>query len=732
MTKVVVTSVLSRGRKGVVFSGLKSCGSYVRVIVEHEAVFPFEGEVYEVDEAGATLYRDAWGNLHTQLEVDKIDRVRTSGVLLRPWLERLPNVGPKRSERLINRYPGDEILEALQGGATLDELAAVIEPNRPVLGDAIAAQIIAAFSARNAKEETAIQEAQFLLRLEGYGVENRRDARLIWRLLAGKDDVEGRLIKYPYMAAAIIPWTSADRMGQLLLAQRTPPVLGEDALTHQERLLGAVESAWIDLHGDGHTAAVPKRLRQVLSNKGVDVGCAIDAAIKAGVILVDGGLYRSPGAVYLENRVAKRLGSMLRQAVPSRIPLVLNDLVHLSEKRTRTDLFAEQRDAVKRLLRMPLGVLQGPAGSGKTHIARVLCDAWEATGGNVVLAALPGKAALELSHGASTTELGRSAFTIARMLGLVLENKRRQESGKPLLPHAPVLDLNTLLIIDESSMVDTPSFCNLLDVLPEGAHLLLMGDHGQLPSVGIGRIFHDLVEDRRCLVTLKEIRRQDSGSPIPVAADSIRNGKMPDIPVYRGIEAGIFFCETEDSSAISTANQIYREARYRKGVGVRDVMFVAARKATVNLQNRTCVGDRLNMTPEVKLSKLATVAVGDPVVCTHNRYKDGLFNGTLGVVTAITDGTVLVHWDGEEKARELSPDACGDVDLAFALTCHRAQGSAAQVVVVPLEVTRLLTQEWLYTAITRARLTVVLVGSKTALCAALNRRTIRITGFRLP
>lgn len=728
MTEVVVTSVLSQGRGGVIFSGLKTCGAQVRVVVSGEPVFPVPGEVYEVDENGQTLYRDGWGRWHPQLEVDRIDRVRTSGALLRPWLERQPNVGPTRAGRLMARYPGEALLEALQGGASLDELSSVIEPGKPAMGDLLAAQLIAAFAAQSARDSAAVEAGRFLQRLESYGVENRRDARLLWRLLAGVDDLRERLLRYPYLAASILPWSSADRLGLRLLAQCDGV---DDPLRHPERLLGAVESAWINLQSEGDTAATPQRLREVLVRKQVEVGRAIDAAIKAGVIIVDGTLYRAPGAVYLENRVAQRLRALLGQPVKAWTSWSPEELVCRAAERSATSLYDEQADAVAKLLRMPLGVLQGPAGSGKTRIAKVLCEAWEETGGNVVLCALAGKAALELSRGASSPGTARTAFTIARLLATMRGNIARVEAGESPLPNLPRLDARTLVIIDEASMVDTPGFGDVLDLLPAGGHLLAMGDPGQLPPVGIGRVFHDLVEDGRCVVSLRQVRRQGPDSPIALAAAAIRNGEVPALPAYQGPLPGIFLCETASGDEVETANEVYRELRFRPGVDVRDVMFVAALKKTVNAQNARCVSARSGTTGEVRLSRLTTVAVGDPVACTRNRYADGLFNGTLGVVTSMANGRVHVWWDGEEGPREVSPMAAGDVELAYAMTCHRAQGSAAPIVVVPLEDSRLMTREWLYTAVSRARVSVVLVGTREAMRSAIGRRTQRVTGFRL-
>ena len=136
--------------------------------------------------------------------------------------------------------------------------------------------------------------------------------------------------------------------------------------------------------------------------------------------------------------------------------------------------------------------------------------------------------------------------------------------------------------------------------------------------------------------------------------------------------------------------------------------------------------------PTRRLGPLATVAVADPVVMTANRYQDGLFNGLLGVVTAIDGPSIEVLWDGEEEPRSVPAEAEGDVELAYAITCHKAQGSSAHAVVVVVEDSRLVTREWLYTAITRGKDLVLLVGDDEALSAAIGRRTQRTTGFVLP
>lgn len=126
------------------------------------------------------------------------------------------------------------------------------------------------------------------------------------------------------------------------------------------------------------------------------------------------------------------------------------------------------------------------------------------------------------------------------------------------------------------------------------------------------------------------------------------------------------------------------------------------------------------------------MAVGDPVVATVNRYQDDLFNGLLGVVDSIADPEVAIRWDGEREPRSLPQVAEADIELAYGITCHRAQGSASQVVVIVVEESRLVTREWIYTAITRSRELVILVGDVEGLTKGIERRARRTTGFNLP
>ena len=712
ITEVVVERVLSQLEKGCIFAGRQRDGSAVRIRVSGQRLAPVVGESYEVQGLQSTFsdrFRQSW----TQIDTRTIKRVRTSGALLLPWLEQLPNIGATRARRLLDTFGGG-LIAALSDPCQLGAVAAVIDPKKPVLANAIAAQILAAVGRKNKQEGSALEEVEFLASFESAGVRDRHAARRLWRLVGGAD-AKARLLRNPYLAASVLDWKAADHLGKRLLAKRT-----DDIDNHPDRLLGAIDSSWREVLSDGDTAASASTLTDLLTARGVNAERAIELALqRRAVLLGANGLYRAPGAAFLEDDLAAMLRRL--EAAPAAVAISqsaeIARAVVDAETKTGLHLTDEQRDAVIALLGRRIGVLQGGGGVGKTFVMKVLILAWEYLGGNIVLGALTGKAALQLSRGASTALHPRLAYTVARMVGML----RRDQDGD----HNVEVQFNerTLLVLDEASMLDTPSLRELVSFLPAGASLILVGDHGQLPPVGIGCVFHDLVTDGSRVSSLTKVWRQASGSPILEVSAAVRNGTMPALSAWDGSSAGIFLAPGSDAELLH--NQFMARSA--------DLIVVAARRATVaGFNERASLSRREGVTHVARLGPLATVAVGDPVVCTRNRYTDGLFNGLLARVVDIDHlGEVHVHWDGESRPRPLDKAAGADIELAYAITCHRAQGSAAASVIVMVENSTLVTREWLYTAITRARETVVLIATPEDLVKAVARRSRRVTGFKL-
>lgn len=716
---IVVERVLSELDNGCIFAGRGADKQVVRVKFAGKGAQPSPGETYEVVGLRGS-YRDRYGRVVEQIDSRHVRRVVSTGALLGPWLEQLSNVGTTRSSRLVAAF-GADLPTVLTDFSRVDEVATVLEPSKPRLAIRIAQQVYAAMAAKSGADATAAAEVEFLAYLESLHVVDVHIARRLWNLVGGLD-AKSRLQRNPYLLASLTTWKKADYVGLRLLKKLEA---GNEALdSHPARLLGALDNCWRDILAEGDTAATGERLEQMLRARNVDAVAALRLASELRAIGRLGDLYRAPGAAWLENSVRQRLHDLESATAPLVIPSgdELHRTVFDAETTTGQHLSDEQHDAVARLLTLPLGVLQGGAGVGKTTVMKVLCTAWEFLGGNVVMCALAGKAALQLSRGASSAARPRIAYTIARLVRMLERRLALERRYDELVDLEVNLDSRTLLIVDEASMLDTPSLHMVLSHLPAGARIALVGDHGQLPPVGIGNVFHDLVEDGTRTATLTKIHRQASDSAIPVAASQVRSGEMPKLASWSGQSKGIFLAPKKDLQVI-----------HRRLLALGEVIAVAARRDTVAaINDDESYFRRTRDTRTVRLGPQATVAAGDPVVATKNRYRDGLFNGMLGVVCAIDgDDRVQVLWEGEEEARVLEKEAGLDVELAYAITCHRSQGSSARNVVVVLEDGALATREWLYTAITRARELVILVGNEALLGSTVRRRTQRVTGFRM-
>jgi exodeoxyribonuclease V alpha subunit len=372
------------------------------------------------------------------------------------------------------------------------------------------------------------------------------------------------------------------------------------------------------------------------------------------------------------------------------------------------------KQAVRHALLHPFAVIAGGAGTGKTATMLALVLAWEALGGKVHLCALAGKAALKLSQ--ATHRLAR---TIHRTLMELDLRDEAETSGKE--PHTgwSALDSSTLLIVDESSMVDLGQWARLLKAMPSGCRLVMVGDTAQLPPIGFGLVFHVLARKPETAL-LTRIFRQEEASGIPVIANDIRQQKKPSLQAFNGIEDGAFF---ESCPGVEIDDHIEGVVNALGGFGDDGLALhvVAATNRCVAALNRRFHDARRREKDEIKGYLENLFSVGDPVVHLENDYRRTLFNGMLGTVRTVDTmkRSVEVSFDGSIHVFER--DSLMRLGLAYAITCHKLQGSQAARVVIALEPTRLVEPSWLYTAVTRAERQVVLVGSNTMLEQAIQR-----------
>jgi exodeoxyribonuclease V alpha subunit len=726
---VQVTGIVARREFGIIADAVivevdhERRGESVRIKASRDALLgePVVGETWDVDGASRPT---AWG---PQIDATRAVRVLPSGVLICDFLAaHVPGIGPERARRLW-QYFGSELTTSLGSHDHIGLIAGIVAPDRPVLGVRLATLLVRTWS-------EAAGEARLAEWLSSHGFDDPRLVRQLSRILGA--DAADRLIANPYVLVPILPWSKVDRIGLRVLAETG------SAHPHGDlrRLVGAVDVAVKRAVAEGHTVLDEGALRAgVAAALGLrPTSPRVTAAIAAGerntAILAFRTVWRAPGCALLEQAVADRLREMLDEAYPQPVPVPSEALEGILDRlgRAGRPLHPEQRQAVLTLLGRPVAVLQGGAGVGKTHTLGALCDAWEELGGRLALMALAGKAALRLSRAT-----GRLARTLARTLA---ELGRREDLGRQMweddldankliriqaqLKGLAEIDPRTLVVIDEASMVDVATMHRLLRRMPDGARLLLVGDHAQLPPVGIGIVFHRLVHDPAITTRLATVHRQAAQTGIPDAAAAVKAGRLPSFAAYAGKGSGVSLVPCRAPDLAATVERIFVEL----GGAPDGVLIVTATNrgvAGVDALNGALHGRYVGTTglPEIKGHLGRAFCSGEPVIHLRNDYGKGLFNGLLGSVQGIDVQTrsCSVLFDGEAGPHAFAADDLIDLALAYAITCHKAQGSSASRIVIPLYASRVLDPSWIYTAMTRAEAQVVFVGDISLLESALRQ-----------
>jgi exodeoxyribonuclease V alpha subunit len=382
--------------------------------------------------------------------------------------------------------------------------------------------------------------------------------------------------------------------------------------------------------------------------------------------------------------------------------------------RTGTELAPEQEAAVRLALTEKVAVLTGGPGCGKSFTVRSIVELARAKKARVVLAAPTGRAAKRLAE-----LTGAEASTVHRLLELKPGGDAAYDKDRPLQAD--------LVVVDEASMLDLLLANKLVKAVPPGAHLLFVGDVDQLPSVGAGEVLRDLLADGGPVpaVRLTKVFRQAQQSGVVTNAHRINSGQHP---VTDGMKDFFLFVEDETEEAGRlTVDVAARRIPAKFGLDPRrDVQVLApmhrgpAGAGALNGLLQQAITPARPGLPEKRFGG-RVFRVGDKVTQIRNNYekgKNGVFNGTVGVVTSLDPEeqrlTVLTDED-EEVAYEF--DELDELAHAYAVTIHRSQGSEYPAVVIPVTTGAwmMLQRNLLYTAVTRAKKLVVLVGSRKAI-----------------
>ena len=531
---------------------------------------------------------------------------------------------------------------------------------------------------------------------------------------------------YLLLLAERVRFAHVDRLAERLGVPRDDP---------RRLTAGAVTAVRAARRQDGHQH-LPRReaVAAAVTLLGVDAMLAVDGldrAVARGRLVADTvgdvDVVAVPSARDDEVALATGLIRLLRTARP--VPGLSGDAadaeVDAEEDAVGVVLTADQRAAVDVVADAGVSVLTGGPGTGKSTTVRELVTRARAGGANVALAAPTGRAAKRLEE---LTD--HPATTIHRLL----EARPDEDEGGFRFRFGPTEQLpHDLVVIDETSMCDTWLAARLVEAVPDGAHLVLVGDADQLPSVGSGDVLRDLV---RCgavpAVALEEIHRQAEGSRIVTLARGILAGDPGEL---RGVDGDVFVAEEPERDAIAArvVRTVAERAPEHFGVGVDEVQVLAPVYRGPNGVDalNAALKDALN--PGRGRASVAGLHVGDRVMQTRNDPELDVANGDVGTVVDVSvgDGSVRVAYPRGEVTHPR--DRVRDLVPAWAITVHKSQGGEWPVVVLVLDPAHrtMLWRNLVYTAVTRASRALILVGRADALrtAAAQDRMSRRHTGL---
>ncbi len=409
--------------------------------------------------------------------------------------------------------------------------------------------------------------------------------------------------------------------------------------------------------------------------------------------------------------------------------------IHYFLTKNPNELDDSQLNAAEILLRNKVGVLTGGPGTGKTHTIKSLLEYFETSGQNAViveaenqnqtktvLSAPTGRAAKRIEE-----STGRKGSTMHRLLGFkegqFVHNEKNKLKGD-------------VFIVDESSMIDIWLASAFLKAIPSEARVIFVGDVDQLPSVGAGNVLKDIIDSEYIPVgRLSVPHRQALNSNIIVASHSIINKKVPDLHDINS-ESDFVFVEKEGNSDIHDEIANIIKNLINKGVKHEEIQILTPKKETeVGTHNlNTSLREILN--PHFASDKTSKVRFtkGDRVMQYKNNRDLDIFNGDVGLIHSVDEENGIINVSFEDRMLSLSGSEISDLNLSYAITIHKSQGSDYPYVIVPMSKSH--TFMWdanlLYTAVTRGKKRVILVGEKKTLffSVAHFKQNDRITGLK--
>ncbi len=677
-----------------------------------------------------------WGNwVHNpkygrQFKVEQYERdmPADSAAILRYLSSRtIKGIGPRLAERIVSAF-GDETLDVMENHP--EWLSDV-----PGISRRKAQEI-----AEDFKAKAGIRSAMMFFR-DYFGA--AMTVRIYKQWGSGAVDMAK---KNPYRLCDEVEGIGFERADQMAMALGLDPQ-GEDRIMSGVKYLLTTNAAQ-----NGHLCLPREKLTEaavrLLHTDEARVTAAIDAQLDSRRLVSR----RFGGQDFIydsftdqqEKYIADKL-ALLDKLCPAVDAGDVNRFIQREEREQGMTYATEQKRAICDALAHGVMVLTGGPGTGKTTVVHALLHIFRSMDMAVALCAPTGRAAKRLSESTAN-----EAKTIHRLLEMEFEEGgghghfRRNEQD---------LLEESVIIVDEASMVDNSLLCSLCKAIKPGARLILIGDADQLPSVGAGRVLNDIIDSGRfATVRLTEIFRQARESLIVTNAHAINEGIYPNL----GVKNNDFFylyrrTDREIAETVVELCKTRLPRTYGKATEGGIQIITPSRKGEAGTENLNRLLQSSLNPPEKGKRELkfreATFRVGDRVMQTKNNYDiewesgdgvdqtagSGVFNGDIGTVVFIdtADREMVVRFDDKEAT--YTGEMLDELEHAWAVTVHKSQGSEYPFVIVPMYAAPplLLTRNLLYTAVTRARRMVILVGREDIVHTMVdnNRQSMRYTGL---
>lgn len=634
-------------------------------------------------------------------EISGIEKFLASGAI--------NGIGPAMAKKIVAEF-GEKTLEII--AKSPNELLKV-----PGIGKKTAEKISTSYL-----EQSELTE--IMVWLENHGISNTYAGKIFAKYGSFAIDIMEKDIYRLFQDIEGIGFLTADKLAFNLGIQRE----------NKRRIISGIDYALMQLCNNGHCCipemALVDKTAKILQVNNQIIFTILKERIDNGSLNTEivGGetLIYPPYLYYAEKKVATRL-LQLQQATEPLSEDNLSLFIKVWEKDNQIQLAQKQKEAIKACLHHGVLVLTGGPGTGKTTVIKGILSILKAQGLKIRLAAPTGRAAKRLSE---TT--GQKALTIHRLLeanNLAQDDNLKLGFSKDIDDQ---LDAD-VIILDEVSMVDIVLMHHFFNAVPDGCRIILVGDTDQLPAVGPGSVLKDIIRSQKIpAIRLDEIFRQAQTSMIIQNAHIINAGRLPDL--RKQYSDFVFYELNDDTSITQKILDLCTKDLPHEGFDVlKDVQILSPMHRflcgveNLNLMLQEQLNPKKNQ-DELKYSS-QTFRVGDKVMHIRNNYQKNVFNGDIGFIQDVNNEKLTVDYFDHIVTYE--KNELNELTLAYASSVHKSQGSEYKVVIIPLSTSHyiMLQRNLLYTAITRAKQKVIIIGSKKALMTAIqsNRTQKRYT-----